>query len=91
MGKKDYITAEGLVADNCGHDNYRVALDNGITILATLSGRIRQHHIRIMVGDRVEIELSPYDLSRGRISRRFNVKQRNNNQKLQSNYGKKTS
>ncbi len=72
MGKKDQIKAQGRVVENLSRDNFRVELDNGITILASLSGKIRQHHIRVMVGDRVEVELSPYDLTRGRISYRYN-------------------
>lgn len=84
MGRKDQIKAQGRVVENLSRDNFRVELDcsaegrllpagrkNGITILASLSGRIRQHHIRVMVGDRVEVELSPYDLTRGRISYRY--------------------
>lgn len=67
------IKAQGRVVENLSRDNFRVELDNGITILASLSGKIRQHHIRVMVGDRVEVELSPYDLTRGRISFRFNI------------------
>jgi translation initiation factor IF-1 len=71
MSKQDQIEAKGTVTENLSRDNFRVELDNGITILASLSGHIRQHHIRVMVGDRVEVELSPYDLTRGRISFRY--------------------
>lgn len=67
------IKAKGTVTGNLSRDNFRVLLDNGITIHATLSGKIRQNHIRVVTGDRVEIELSPYDLTHGRINRRFNV------------------
>lgn len=72
MSKQDFIKAEGRVTEALGGDRFRVALDNGIVILGTLSGRMRQKHIRVMPGDRVEVELSPYDLTRGRISYRFN-------------------
>ena len=72
ISKQDHIKTKGTVTENLSRDNFRVTLDNGITILASLSGRIRQHHIRVMVGDRVEVELSPYDLTRGRISFRYN-------------------
>jgi translation initiation factor IF-1 len=65
------IKAKGTVTENLSRDNFRVELDNGITILATISGKMRQNHIRVMVGDRVEVELSPYDLTRGRISYRY--------------------
>lgn len=81
------IKMDGQVTEALGYENYRVELDrstsgrslptgreNGITILATLSGKMRQNHIRVMPGDRVEVELSPYDLTRGRISYRYNPK-----------------
>lgn len=70
------IKMDGQVIEALGYENYRVELDNGVTILATLSGRIRQNHIRVMTGDRVEVELSPYDLTRGRISYRYNINKR---------------
>lgn len=72
---QDILTAQGEITEALGYDNYRVELDNGVTILATLSGKMRQNHIRVMPGDRVELELSVYDLTRGRITRRFQVKQ----------------
>lgn len=56
-----------------GGDRFRVELENGVSILGTLSGKMRQRHIRVMPGDRVEVELSPYDLTKGRISYRYNV------------------
>lgn len=65
------VGAEGVVTEALGYENYRVELDNGVTILASPSGRMRLYRIRIAVGDRVAVELSPYDLTRGRISRRF--------------------
>jgi len=71
MSKQDHIKVKGTVTENLSRDNFRVKLDNGVTILTSLSGKIRQHHIRVMVGDRVEVELSPYDLTRGRISYRY--------------------
>ena len=74
MSKQDAIKMDGQVTEALGYERYRVELENGITILATLSGRIRQNHIRVMPGDRVEVELSPYDLTRGRISYRYNPK-----------------
>ncbi len=72
MSKQDAIKMKGRVTANLSRDNFRVELDNGITILGTLSGRVRQNHIRVMVGDRVEVELSLYDLTRGRITYRLN-------------------
>lgn len=78
MGKDNIIKTEGRVTENLGGDRFRAELDNGVAILATLSGRMRQKHIRVMRGDRVEIELSPYDLTRGRISYRYNVDNNDN-------------
>lgn len=72
--REGILIVRGEITDALGHDNYRVELDNGVTILATLSGKMRQNYIRVMVGDRVEMELSVYDLTRGRITRRFNAK-----------------
>lgn len=73
--RTDILTAQGVITEALGYDNYHVELDNGVTILATISGKMRQNHIRVMPGDRVELELSAYDLTRGRITRRFQVKQ----------------
>lgn len=73
--RTDILTAQGEITEALGYDNYHVELDNGVTILATISGKMRQNHIRVMPGDRVEMELSVYDLTRGRITRRFQVKQ----------------
>lgn len=73
MSKKEHIKAHGIVTDNCGHDNFRVELDNGVTILCTLSGKMHLHRVRVMTGDRVEVEMSPYDLTRGRISYRLHT------------------
>lgn len=73
--RTDILTAQGEITEALGYDNYHVELDNGVTILATISGKMRQNHIRVMVGDRVEMELSVYDLTKGRITRRFSVKQ----------------
>lgn len=73
--RTDILTAQGVITEALGYDNYHVELDNGVTILSTISGKMRQNHIRVMPGDRVELELSVYDLTRGRITRRFQVKQ----------------
>ena len=71
--RKDVLTIQGEITETFGYEQYAVMLDNGVMIRATLSGKMRQNHIRVMTGDRVEIELSPYDLTHGRINRRFNV------------------
>ena len=71
--RQDILTVQGEITEALGHDNYRVELDNGVAIIATLSGKIRRNYIRVVVGDRVEVELSAYDLTHGRITRRFRV------------------
>lgn len=67
------IEAEGKVTQTLGYENFKVMLDNGIEILANVSGKIRQHHIKVVTGDRVKVEMSPYDLTRGRIVIRYKV------------------
>ena len=73
MGKQDFIRTEGDVVEAMGYENFRVELENGVTILASPSGKMRLHHIRVMAGDHVKVELSPYDLTRGRIIQRCKV------------------
>jgi translation initiation factor IF-1 len=67
MTKEDAIEVEGKVIEALPNAMFRVELDNGHKVLAHISGKIRMHFIRILPGDRVKIELSPYDLTRGRI------------------------
>ncbi len=67
MGKEDAIEVEGKVVEPLPNAMFRVELPNGHRVLAHVSGKIRMHFIRILPGDRVTVELSPYDLSRGRI------------------------
>ena len=71
MAKKDTIEVEGVVVEPLPNAMFRVELSNGHKVLAHISGKIRMHYIRILPGDRVLVELSPYDLSRGRITYRF--------------------
>ena len=71
MPKKEAIEVEGTVEKSLPNAMFRVKLANGHTVLAHASGRIRVHFIRILPGDRVLVELSPYDLTRGRITYRF--------------------
>jgi translation initiation factor IF-1 len=71
MGKKDAIEVEGTVIEALPNAMFRVELENGHRVLAHVSGKMRMHFIRILPGDRVTVELSPYDLSRGRIIYRF--------------------
>ncbi|MDR1473748.1 MAG: translation initiation factor IF-1 [Lactobacillales bacterium] len=71
MAKEDMIEIEGLVVDTLPNAMFTVELENGHKILATVSGKIRKNYIRILTGDKVTIEMSPYDLTRGRITYRF--------------------
>jgi len=71
MAKKEAIEVEGTVVESLPNAMFRVELPNGHRVLAHISGKIRKHYIRILLGDRVLIVLSPYDLSRGRITYRF--------------------
>ena len=71
MSKDDVIEAEGTVLETLPNAMFRVELSNKLRILAHISGRMRKHFIRILPGDRVLIELSPYDLTKGRITYRF--------------------
>ena len=71
MPRKESIEVEGVVVDALPNTVFRVELDNKHTVLAHLSGKMRVNYIRILTGDRVLVELSPYDLSRGRITYRF--------------------
>ena len=68
MAKQDVIEIEGLVIDTLPNAQFKVKLENGHEILAHVSGKIRMHYIRILPGDRVTVEISPYDLTRGRIT-----------------------
>lgn len=68
MAKKDVIEVEGTVTDALPNAIFKVELENGHEILAHISGKLRMNYIRILSGDRVTVELSPYDLTRGRIT-----------------------
>jgi translation initiation factor IF-1 len=70
-GKEDAIQVEGTVREALPNTQFRVDLDNGHSVLAHISGKMRQHYIRILPGDKVVVELSPYDLERGRITYRY--------------------
>ena len=71
MPKKDAIEVEGTVLEALPNASFRVELANGHEVLAHISGKMRVHYIRILPGDRVLVELSPYDLTRGRITYRM--------------------
>ena len=68
LSKQDVIEVEGVVSDSFPNAMFEVKLQNGHKILATISGKLRMNFIRILPGDKVTVELSPYDLSRGRIT-----------------------
>ncbi|MBW1722247.1 MAG: translation initiation factor IF-1 [Deltaproteobacteria bacterium] len=70
MSKEDTISVEGTVVETLPNAMFRVELENGHRVLAHISGKMRMHFIKILPGDRVSLELSPYDLSRGRITYR---------------------
>ena len=70
MAKKDTIVVKGEVIDSV-RDNFKVKLENGIEITAHPSGKMRMRHIRILTGDKVDVELSVYDLTKGRIRYRY--------------------
>ena len=71
MGKEDIIEVQGLVTETLPNAMFRVQLENGHRILAHISGKMRMHFIRILPGDKVTVELTPYDLTKGRITYRF--------------------
>ena len=71
MSKEESIEVEGTVLEPLPNAMFRVELDSGHKILAHVSGKMRMHFIRILVGDKVKVQLSPYDLTRGRITFRY--------------------
>ena len=71
MAKEDMIEIEGTVVETLPNAMFKVELENGHEVLTHVSGKIRMYYIRILPGDKVTVELSPYDLSRGRITYRF--------------------
>ena len=71
LSKQDYVEIEGEVTENLPNTQFRVKLESGQEIIAHLSGKMRVHRIRVLPGDRVKVEMSPYDLSKGRITLRM--------------------
>ena len=71
MAKEEAITVEGKVLETLPNAMFRVELENGHIIIAHISGKMRMHYIRILPGDKVKVEMSPYDLSKGRITFRY--------------------
>lgn len=74
LAKQDLIEMEGTVTESLPNAMFRVDLDNGFNVLAHISGKIRRNYIKILPGDRVKVELTPYDLSKGRITYRLKNK-----------------
>ncbi|MCK4715767.1 MAG: translation initiation factor IF-1, partial [Candidatus Marinimicrobia bacterium] len=70
MAKEKLIKVDGIIKENLPNASFRVELENGHEVLAHVSGKMRMHFIKILPGDKVSLELSPYDLSRGRITYR---------------------
>ena len=68
LSKEDVIEVEGIVVETLPNTNFKVELENGHQILAHISGKLRMNYIKILPGDKVKVELSPYDLTRGRIT-----------------------
>ena len=71
MSKEDTIQMQGEILETLPNATFRVKLENGHVVLGHISGKMRMHYIRILPGDRVQVELTPYDLSRGRITYRY--------------------
>ena len=71
MEKQDAIEVDGTVTEALSNAMFRVQLESGHVIIAHISGKMRQHYIKILPGDRVKVEMSPYDLTKGRISFRY--------------------
>ena len=70
MAKEDVIQMEGTVIETLPNTMFRVELENGHVVIAHISGKMRKHYIRILTGDKVTVELTPYDLTKGRITYR---------------------
>ena len=71
MGKQDLIKIDGTITESLSNAMFRVKLENGHEIISTISGKMRMNYIKILPGDRVSVEMSPYDLNRGRITFRY--------------------
>ena len=77
--KEEKLEVEGVVVEALPNTQFTVELDNGHRVLAYLSGKMRRYYIRILLGDRVRVEMTPYDLSRGRITYRYRRQRVSNN------------
>lgn len=92
MAKQENISLTGDVLEELGNSMFKVELDSGHQILCTISGKIRKNYIRILAGDKVKVEVSPYDLTRGRIVTRLSLTtppEQNSDNKKKSNKNSK--
>ena len=87
--KKDVVKIDGIVKEALPNAIFRVEIEGGHQVLAHVSGRMRMFYIRLLPGDKVALELSPYDLTRGRIVLRYKEQGRRNNNYESTNFGKK--
>ncbi|MGB0130693.1 MAG: translation initiation factor IF-1 [Chlorobium sp.] len=71
LAKEEAIEIEGVIVDALPNAQFKVKLENGLEVLAHVSGKIRMHYIRILPGDKVKVQISPYDISKGRITYRY--------------------
>lgn len=71
MAKQSAIEQDGVIVENLSNAMFRVELENGVQIIAHISGKMRMHYIKILPGDKVKVEMSPYDLTKGRIVFRY--------------------
>ena len=71
MAKQKHIEQDGVIVEALSNAMFRVELENGHVLIAHISGKMRMHYIKLLPGDKVKLELSPYDLSKGRISYRY--------------------
>ena len=71
MSKQSAIELDGRIVESLSNAMFRVELENGVEIIAHISGKMRMHYIKILPGDKVKVEMSPYDLTKGRISFRY--------------------
>jgi len=71
MGKQDLIKIDGVITEALSNAMFRVKLQNGHEVISTISGKMRMHYIKILPGEKVAVEMSPYDLNRGRITFRY--------------------
>lgn len=71
MAKQKHIEQDGIIVESLSNAMFRVELDNGLIVTAHISGKMRMHYIRLLPGDKVKLEISPYDLTKGRIKFRY--------------------